>query len=377
MIRSALRLSKPFISGLLCCLAFAACGGGSDPSSAAGTATDSAVASTRLVAEASTATATDTTATPQVATANCAAGMLRGGAVDRTFALAGWPDRDYDLELPASYRCGQPIGVVLVFHGGGGNKDNMRPLTCPNGDVRQSGCLDRSALSAGLAVVFANGTNARGSKLLNRGGLRTWNAGGGQDGYNCASGSACTSGVDDVGYTKALLADLAKRIDIDGRKIYATGFSNGAALAQRLACEAAETFAAIAPVSGENQFAHAVACTPVQRVAVLDIHGTADRCWPYLGGNGACIDKDLYVSVAETLSGWTARNGCAATATLTTLPPLPGVDDGTSVVRHTYSGCGAGGELEHLEVVGQRPLLAGRRTIRTRPAARRHDEPPA
>ena len=36
----------------------------------------------------------------------------------------------------------------------------------------------------------------------------------------------------------------------------------------------------------------------------------------------------------------------------TTLPPLPGVNDGTSVVRHDYAACAAGGDLEHLEVVG-------------------------
>ena len=32
--------------------------------------------------------------------------------------------------------------------------------------------------------------------------------------------------------------------------------------------------------------------------------------------------------------------------------PLPGVNDGTSVVRHDYAGCVAGGVLTHLEVVG-------------------------
>jgi len=285
------------------------------------------------------------------ASERCAAGSLPSGPTTQTFPVVGWPDRAFDLELPASYRCGQPAAVLIVYHGGGGNKANMRKITCPGGDLASAHCLDQVALAAGMAVVFPDGTNARGGKLINRGGLRTWNAGGGQGNYICVSGVACTSGVDDVAYTHALLAQLGRRIDIDSGRVFATGFSDGAAMAQRLACEAAETFAAIAPVSGENQFALA-GCAPVMRVAVLDIHGTLDKCWPYDGGPGGCIESGLYVSVADTLAGWGARNGCDATPSSTPLPPRPGVHDGTSVVRLDYANCGAGGEVQHLEVVG-------------------------
>ena len=72
---------------------------------------------------------------------------------------------------------------------------------------------------------------------------------------------------------------------------------------------------------------------------------------PAAAGAG-CVESGLFVSVADTLAGWAGRNGCSATATSTTLPALPGVADGTSVVQHTYSGCATGGDLEHLEVVG-------------------------
>lgn len=290
-------------------------------------------------------------AAPMAAPARCAGGALPSGRAQRSFAVAGWPDRDYDLELPDSYRCGQPIAVLIAYHGGGGNKENMRKIACPGGDFASPQCLDRVALAAGMAVVFPNGTNARGTRLLNRDGLRTWNAGGGQGDYICVSGGACTSGVDDIAYTRAMLAQLGRQIDVDARRVFATGFSNGAAMTQRLACESAETFAAIAPVSGENQFALA-GCTPAARVAVLDIHGTLDKCWPYDGGHGGCIETGLYVSVADTLAGWAERNGCDATPTSTTLPPRPGIDDGTSVVELSYAGCAAGGELEHLRVVG-------------------------
>jgi polyhydroxybutyrate depolymerase len=242
--------------------------------------------------------------------------------------------------------------LLVVFHGGGGNKDNMRRLACPDGDVASPGCLDRVALGAGMAVVFANGSDARAARLVSRGGIRTWNAGGGQGDAVCVSGDACKRNVDDVGYVRALVADVGRRIGVDPKRVYATGFSNGAALAHRLACDAADVFAAVAPVSGENQAALG-GCTPSRPVALIVIHGTLDRCWPYTGGNGACIATGRYVSVAETLAGWAKRNGCRAEPVRTTLPARPGVPgDGTQVVRHAYADCSAEGALEHLEVVG-------------------------
>lgn len=282
---------------------------------------------------------------------SCPTGALPSGAADNSFAIAGWPDREYDLVLPATYRCGAPVAVAIVFHGGGGNKEGMRKIACPDGDLASAGCLHRVALAAGFAIVFANGSNTPGSKIINPKGLRTWNAGGGQQGAICVSGQACTREIADVAYARALVADLGTHITVDAKRIFATGFSNGAALAQRLACEAADVFAAIAPVAGENQFSLA-GCSPTQPVAVLDIHGTLDKCWPYPGGMGGCIQSGRYVSVEFTLAGWAARNGCNAVASVATLPARPGVSDGTSVVRHLWSGCTAGGALEHLEVVG-------------------------
>jgi len=292
------------------------------------------------------------------AAAACVAPQTADGAVDATFSLAEWPDRDYDLVVPASHRCGTPMAVAIVLHGGGSNKEGMRKLACPEGDLASERCLHRTAGAAGIAVVYANGTNAVGGKFIDTHGVRTWNAGGGQNGYICVSGGACTSGIDDVAYVRAVVADVATRITVDPNRVFASGFSNGAAMAQRLACQAGDVFAAVAPVSGENQFALA-GCTPSRPVAVLDVHGTLDACWPYAGGNGGCIENGLYVSVATTVAGWAQRNGCGAAPTLTTLPARPGVADGTSVVRHDYAGCVAGGALSHLEVVGNGHYWAG------------------
>ncbi|PYN17937.1 MAG: hypothetical protein DMD76_30320, partial [Candidatus Rokuibacteriota bacterium] len=68
-----------------------------------------------------------------------------------------------------------------------------------------------------------------------------WNAG------TCC-GQAQTAHADDVGFTLAILRDLARDLPLDRTRVYATGHSNGAMMAYRLAAEAAEKVAAIAPV---------------------------------------------------------------------------------------------------------------------------------
>ncbi len=295
------------------------------------------------------AAAPEPAASPAAASLACATSALPNGAAEASFAVARWPDRDYDVLLPDAHRCDVPIGLVVILHGGGGNRTNMRKLTCPDGDVTSSGCLFRRALAAGFAVAFADGTAAAMGAW--RGGLRTWNAGGGRDGAICVSGRACRQGVDDVAYFRALLAEVETRIDLDPRRVFVTGFSNGAAMAQRLGCEASDRVAAIAPVSGENQFA-LTGCTPSAPVSVLDIHGTLDKCWPYAGGPGGCIESGRYVSVEATLAGWAARNGCAAVPVRTPLAVTAVAPDGTSIIQHSYSGCAAGGDLVHLEITG-------------------------
>jgi len=282
---------------------------------------------------------------------SCPSGALASGAASGTFSVAGHSDRDYDLQLPANHVCGTPIAVVFVFHGGGGNRSIGKRTTCPNGDTSSATCIDRVALAAGMAVVFADGTKVPGSDVLSPGGIRTWNAGGGINGHICVSGNACNNGVDDMAYVRALVTSVGTHLRVDPKRIFGTGFSNGAALTHRLACQASDLFAAVAPISGANQFALVNGgCTPARPVAVLDIHGTADGCWPYAGGTGGCFDSGLYVSVPTTIADWATRNACGP-ATSTALP-LIAPSDGTSVIRTNYAGCAVGGKLQHLQIVG-------------------------
>ncbi len=321
------------------------------------------------VAPIGTAAAADAGHAPS-SQAGCAAGALAAGAA-ATFAVPGWPDRDYDLSLPASFHCGTPVPVLIVLHGGGGNKDNMRRLACPGGDLASPGCLDRVALAAGMAVVFPNGSDAPGARLLSRGGIRTWNAGGGRDGAVCVSGEACKRGVDDVAYVRALLADVGgkDRRRSEARLRHRLFQRRGAGASARLR-GGGPVRRGRAGVGREPGGAGGLRAVAAGRGARHPRH--ADRCWPYAGGAGGCIATGRYVSVEETLAGWAARNGCRAEATRTTLPPRPGIADGTAGRAPRLRRLRRRGRAAASRGRRQRPLLARRPCLCPPGPARRH-----
>ncbi len=88
--------------------------------------------------------------------------------------------------------------------------------------------------------------------------------------------SAEKQGVDDVGFAKAVIEDITTKQTLDRSRVFATGLSNGAIFIDRLACEAADTFAAIAPVLGAVAKITAASCRPRLPVAVVAVQGRAD-----------------------------------------------------------------------------------------------------
>ncbi len=257
-----------------------------------------------------------------------------GPAPSFTRTVPGWPGRSYDIYIPGTYEGLSPSPVILALHGGGGNRAAQRKLECPGGNLADPGCLDAYATSRSFIVVYPDGT---GAPLLPN--VRTWNSGGGSAGWQCVSGYACNQGIDDVAYVAALLADLKTAFVIDERRVYATGISNGAAMAHRLACQLPGGIAAIAPVAGENQFATTEPCA--RAVPVLDVHGTADPCWPYEGGTMSCLDTNpgAKVGVGASIDGWRQRDGCNSIPKDQDLPDL--ANDGTTTTRHDYTCTGA------------------------------------
>jgi polyhydroxybutyrate depolymerase len=195
-------------------------------------------------------------------------GLRRGslviGQVERTFLHYAPPD------LPP-----QPP-AVLVFHGAGGDGDQMRHL------VGQE--LERLARQSGFVVVYANGHEGH------------WN--------DCRAGvpyPAKERGIDDLAFVRGLIHWLGHRYGVDPRRIRAIGFSNGAHLAYRLALElpgelqAIAAFGAGLPVEEELDCRESGAAIPV-----MVVNGTMDRINPYDGGDAVGPDGRFLGRVRST-----------------------------------------------------------------------------
>ncbi len=225
--------------------------------------------------------------------ADAAAGRLTAPGDYRLSLEHDGLTRRYLVHVPRSYRADRPAPLVVAFHGGGGGMEHMA-------DDANYGLVSKSE-RAGFVVVFPNGVSR-----LPSGMLATWNAG-------ACCGSARDRNVDDVGFVRKMLADLATRLAVDPARVYATGMSNGAMMAYRLACELPASFRAIAAVAGTD---NTLACTPATRVAVLHVHARNDTHVLFGGGAGQDAFRDRsqvtdFTSVPETVARWTKRNACA------------------------------------------------------------------
>jgi len=261
-----------------------------------------------------------------------------GGSLHEHVALPAYPNRSYDVFIPDGLKT--PAPVLLVLHGGGADAVNAIRMTCPEGDLSDRDCLTNHAAQNGYIAVFPRGTSRR---LLKQ--MRSWNAGGGDNDEHwiCTSGLACNNNVDDIAYFNALLDALEASTPVNMKRVYATGISNGAAMAHRLACEMPHRIAAIAAVAGANQVSAVQGCKPDRPVPVLQIHGTADCAWPYDGGKPNCVGapkfKGEYIAVERSMRVWRDINGCADEFVATELPDR--LNDGTRVTRFDWRDCQA------------------------------------
>lgn len=152
----------------------------------------------------------------------------------------------------------------------------------------------RQAIVGRFVVAYAQGYDG------------SWDAG-------LCCGSARAAQVDDVGYLDALISRVRATHQIDPRRVYLAGFSNGGMMAHRYACERAEAVAAVFSVAGPLE---TITCRPGQPVAVLQVQGLADRTVP-VGGRD--YDQNLRArlrSAPGTVRFWQQVNGPAAPARL-------------------------------------------------------------
>jgi polyhydroxybutyrate depolymerase len=213
----------------------------------------------------------------------CTGKTLGSGSRDENVSSGGL-SRVAHLHVPSSYDPTVGSMLVLSFHGffETGSLEEVQTR------------MDTSSDAKGYIVAYPEGIAS------------SWNAG------DCC-GDSWTNSVDDVQFTRDLLAAIESDYCIDPKRVFAAGFSNGGFFSHRLGCEMSDVFGAIAPVAGVLGIAE-TSCKPKRPIPVLDFHGTADPVVPYDGGTPIIpinIAGSLdFRSVSETMSFWVNANGC-------------------------------------------------------------------
>ena len=217
------------------------------------------------------------------------------------------------------------LAVLLNFHGGGGHGANEQAYSL----------LDELADRENFIAVYPNGSGRFETKLL------TWNAG------TCCAYAALNR-VDDVGFVRALIAELGRKISIDRRRVYATGLSNGGMMAHRLAAEANDVIAAVAPVAGGMVLPSIKAFQPWRPVPVMHIHSVDDPRALYAGGLGPPFpltkSQVLHPNIDEMIAMWARHNGCASEPTAAERR-ADRDGRGHGATKYVYANCRDGAEV--------------------------------
>lgn len=195
--------------------------------------------------------------------------------------------RYYSLYLPSCYRQGTPIPLVFNIHGGGGT-----------GEAAEIGIggMNKKAEEECFLAVYPNAVSHIGVP----GRRQYWNAGDRLD------LPFINREIDDMGFFSALLDELMAKYTIDHGRVHAIGISNGAWMAEALACKLSTRIASVSSAAGSVM---GLDCEPTRPVSLLHFHGTQDPGWPFAGGN-SCFTSSRRPAVSEMLKEWLLRNKC-------------------------------------------------------------------
>ena len=139
---------------------------------------------------------------------------------------------------------------------------------------------------------------------------------------------------EDVAFVREMVRSLSKRYNVDTRRVYAAGLSNGGGMAMNLACQAPDLVAAVVSVSGAYYDATMNNCRG-RNVPTMLIHGVHDTLIHYGGGvrhgmryygaraafdhaarRNSCDMRTLHGVRAHALTSGFTYNGCRASTVL-------------------------------------------------------------
>lgn len=178
------------------------------------------------------------------------------GDHDVNMTVAG-AERHYRVHVPPSYNGQTPMPLVLLLHGLGQDGKEISSWTH----------MDEVADRKGFIAVYPDSRQWAGRKDW-----RSWDT---DNGLLPPGADA-----DDIHFMRSIIDEAQKDYNIDPKRIYMAGLSNGAMMTFRATPELSDKLAAIATVSGAMSGTEPA---PKEPISVLNIHGTEDEIIPYEG----------------------------------------------------------------------------------------------
>lgn len=192
--------------------------------------------------------------------------------------------RTFTLFLPSAYdENDAPLPLSIALHPSGSRAATMAAITGFNTIAEREG----------FVVLYPEGPGGY------------WDYGAGTSQWETV-----TDQRDDPGFLAFLINTVIEEMNVDPQRVYVAGFSNGARMAFRLACDMGGQLAGVAAVSATISDEVTAQCE--HQTSIFYAHGTADAVTPWDG-------KPLYIgatqistalSAPETIAFWVAQNGC-------------------------------------------------------------------
>lgn len=208
--------------------------------------------------------------------------------------------REYILHVPASYNSNTATPLLINFHGFGGCAADF---ATDIGDFHE---LNAVADTANFLVVYPQG-------VTRQKGDAEWDPG---------DNGSQNINENDVYFVSQLIAEISQAYNVDAKRIYATGYSNGGMMAYGLACTQAEQIAAVGIMSG---IMLPGTCDSDEYTSVIHFHGIDDGVLPFDGNQD-------FQSVPDVIDFWLNHNNIPASNLVTS--ELNSGD----VVRDVYEG---------------------------------------
>ena len=222
--------------------------------------------------------------------------------------------REYFLYVPSSYDATKPTPLVISMHGAGG---------WPVLQMDVSG-WNRLADAQGFIVAYPSAAEGTGPRV-----------------WHVDRGARL---IADVRFISEMIDTLEAAYNIDARRIYANGLSNGGGMAFVLSCTLSDRIAAVGMVAAAQTLEWSW-CTDRRAVPMIAFHGTADPLIPYNGGS-SWMAPDSFPNVLTWTKNWSQRNQCggmpvdSVVASDVTRLGYTACADNASVVLYTIKGGG-------------------------------------